>query len=118
MRVAIRCECPHCGKQIYGDSTAKEKATSFDARIAELIDLTTPKLTPVREIVSAVSRMTGIPECDIYGDSRRFEIAKARHMAFYFAREEGHYWVHIAEVFGKDHTTVINGANRIKAELQ
>jgi chromosomal replication initiation ATPase DnaA len=96
----------------------KAKTSAFDAKVAQLVEMTEPARTPIREIVSAVSRQTGIPEMDIYGESRSFPIAKARHMAWYLAREDGHFFTAVADVFGRDHTSIIHGYNRIKQDME
>jgi chromosomal replication initiation ATPase DnaA len=75
------------------------------------------KRKPIGEIISAVAKRTGVPENEMRGRSRCAPITKARHIAFYIARKEGHSWKSIGDVFNVDHTSVIHGFNRINGGI-
>lgn len=68
----------------------------------------------IQDIVSAVSRITGIPDGIIISKTRVRHIKDARFIAMYYARLERDYtYPIIAEWFDRDHTTVMNAVKRI-----
>ncbi len=77
------------------------------------------KLT-IEEILLAVARHYSVDEAELVGRSRRKEIAQARQMVMYLAREEtnaslpkiGH------ALGGRDHTTVIHGVDKIASQIE
>lgn len=105
MRIAITCECPHCHKPIFGQSTVSSGAVDIGVRRER-----------IPEIVTHVSKETGVSESEIYARSRRTEVARARHIVWYACRQAGYSFEDIAVPFGRDHSTIRYGANRIAKE--
>jgi chromosomal replication initiation ATPase DnaA len=114
MRVAIRCECPHCGKQVYGQSDVGEETTSRFALFAREVKSLVEKPN-IGEIVTEVAREMSVSEGDIYGQVRSRGAALARHTAWYALMMAGYSHSEIARSFGRDHTSVIHGCKRIEA---
>jgi len=79
-------------------------------------------LARVLEIVAESARLYGVPESLILGRTRSQPVSDARQMAFLVARETipGATYDAIAQVFGRDHGTVMHGVlaatDRIKIE--
>ncbi len=72
------------------------------------------KLT-LSDIISAVALHYGVSEADLIGRSRRKEIASARQMVMYLAREETNASLpQIGQALGgRDHTTVLYGSEKV-----
>ena len=74
----------------------------------------------MKDIVVAVSRMTGVSMADFRGRSRTRHISRPRMMAYYYCRTlTGASLPAIGKVFNRDHTSIISGVrviHRIKAE--
>ena len=73
--------------------------------------------TNVREVVEAVAEQFALPPEDILGAGRNKEIALARHVAFYIARElmPEMNLAHIGAAFGgRDHATVVYACAKVK----
>ena len=73
--------------------------------------------TNVQEVVEAVAEQFALPPEDILGAGRNKEIALARHVAFYIARElmPEMNLAHIGAAFGgRDHATVVYACAKVK----
>ena len=77
------------------------------------------KLT-IEDILSAVARHYNVDEAELVGRSRRKEVAQARHMAMYLAREETKASLpKIGQSLGgRDHTTVMHGIDKIASQIE
>lgn len=64
------------------------------------------------QIIRMVSRFTKIPVEDIMGQSRRAEIARARHMTYLALFDAGAPYIHIGRIMGRDHSTVMHGVRK------
>jgi chromosomal replication initiator protein len=72
------------------------------------------------EIISTVAYHFGVSEEDLLGRSRRKEIANARQMVMFLAREETDASLpQIGQVLGgRDHTTVLHGSEKIASQIE
>ena len=73
--------------------------------------------TNMQEVVEAVAEQFAVPPEDILGAGRNKEIALARHVAFYLARElmPEMNLAHIGAAFGgRDHATVVYACQKVK----
>ena len=69
-------------------------------------------------IAAVVSREFGIPVPQIMGTSRIPATACARHVVWWVMRMKfGKSYAEVGRAFGRDHTSVINGMNRIEARI-
>jgi chromosomal replication initiator protein len=77
------------------------------------------KLT-LEQILQAVARHYNVAETDLVGRSRRKEVAQARQMAMYLAREETSASLPKIGLAlgGRDHTTVIHGVDKIATQIE
>jgi len=77
------------------------------------------KLT-IEEILVAVARHYSVDEAELLGRSRRKEVAQARQMVMYLAREETNASLpKIGQALGgRDHTTVIHGIDKITSRIE
>jgi chromosomal replication initiator protein len=77
------------------------------------------KLT-VEDILSVVARHCRISESDLIGRSRRKEVAYARQVAMYLAREEMNTSLpKIGQALGgRDHTTIMHGIDKIASQIE
>lgn len=70
----------------------------------------------VRNIVCRVAREAGVTPDDIYGDSRKAHIARARAAAMHLSRKRlGYSYPKLGKIFNRDHTTIIHAINRVQA---
>lgn len=69
----------------------------------------------VEQIVAEVAAATGLTAKAIYSTSRRANVARARQIAMYEARQHGLSLAQIGHAMNRDHTTVLHG---IRAEEQ
>ncbi len=76
-------------------------------------------ISPPQEIISAYCQMAGIEEGDIIGDTKPRDLADNRHAIMYALR--AHTGLSLKEIGsrlgGRDHTTVLHGANKIERAL-
>ena len=72
----------------------------------------------IRDIISEVSAEQGVRAEEILGSSRAAPIARARHMVFHRARQQGHSARLIGYVMKRDHTSVLHGARKIEQEAR
>ena len=75
------------------------------------------KQNSIREIVSAVSRATGLPREQITGRRRYSNVARARHLVMFLARRAGYSFPAIGRWLCCDHSTVISGVKRVEELL-
>jgi chromosomal replication initiation ATPase DnaA len=72
-----------------------------------------------RRIIAEVARDHGITPDDIMGECRRPEFAWPRHEAMrQVYQETGLSFSAIGRIFGRDHTTVMNGVKRAQARFK
>ena len=77
-----------------------------------------PKRVTPDLIIDAVSEYYGLGPQLLRGNSRKKEIAQARHVAVYLTREmTGMSLPRIGDAFGRDHSTIINSCDKITALL-
>ncbi|RPJ57373.1 MAG: chromosomal replication initiator protein DnaA, partial [Dehalococcoidia bacterium] len=74
----------------------------------------------VEQIIIAVASFYHLDKSILTGRDRSKDIAEARQMAMYLAREEtGASLPHIGEVLGgRDHTTVMHGWEKIATQIE
>ena len=73
-----------------------------------------PKRITPDLIIDCVSEYYRLSPAQVRGDSRKKEIALARHMAVYLTREmTGMSLPRIGDAFGRDHSTIINSCDKI-----
>ena len=77
-----------------------------------------PKRITPDVIIDCVAEYYGLSAAQVRGDSRKKEIAQARHMAVYLTREmTGLSLPRIGDAFGRDHSTIINYCDKITKQL-
>jgi chromosomal replication initiator protein len=76
--------------------------------------------TTATDVIKAVCNACDISEKDLLGQSRKREVVRPRHIAMYLLREETESsLMEIGRTLGgRDHTTVLNGVERIEKELE
>lgn len=73
-----------------------------------------PKRITPDLIIDCVSEYYGLSPALLRGDSRKKEIASARHVAVYLTREmTGLSLPRIGDAFGRDHSTIINSCDKV-----
>lgn len=109
--------CPHCNKPIYADSPMLVSETKeIDEQISAAYGvLRDPDQPSIAEIARITATNTGVSVSDMRGPSRLSQIADARHIAIYVARENGHTLSHIGNYFNRDHTSVVHAHAKIAA---
>ena len=71
-----------------------------------------------RELVDAVAAHFGVTRAELLGARGRTCVAHARHVAMYLCRRElGASTMALGRLFRRDHTTVIQGAAKIAAQM-
>lgn len=87
--------------------------------IKEVVSDTQPEPIKIEKIISEVARTYDVSENDILSRRRTAELAQARQIAMYIARETTELsYKAIGEAFGKDHTTVLYTVNKIEKFLK
>lgn len=87
--------------------------------IRDIISDTKPEPIKVEKIISEVARTYNVSENDILSNRRTANLALARQVAMYIARETTDLsYKAIGESFGKDHTTVLYNVNKIEEFLK
>ena len=77
-----------------------------------------PKRVTPDLIIDAVAEYYGLGAPLLRGNSRKKEIAQARHVAVYLTREmTGMSLPRIGDAFGRDHSTIINSCDKITSLL-
>ena len=90
------------------------------AAMHEVLDGRPRRQAPISDVVAAVCRYYRVDQRALRGKSRAREIVVPRQVAMYLLREEA--GLSLAEVGrelgGRDHTTVLHGANKIETEIE
>lgn len=97
-------------KKLQAVSNMQEKITVASAQMAikDIRNDDKPEPVTVRRIVEEVARTYNVQPEDIIGNKRSAEIAKARHVAVYVAREITQMSTNkLGEEFNRKHTTII-----------
>lgn len=77
----------------------------------------TQKAEVIERIEEVVIQASDITAKGLYSDDRAREFVDARQAVWYVAHELlGYSASYLARLYGKDHTTVLSGINRIKAD--
>ena len=80
----------------------------------DLVVVRDPKRITPELIIDCVSDYYGLSADALRGDSRKKEIAFARHVAVYLTREmTGMSLPRIGDAFGRDHSTIINSCDKV-----
>jgi chromosomal replication initiator protein len=76
----------------------------------------TPKIkSEVKDIISAVYKVTKVSWRDISSESRLMDIKDARHLLAYFLREKTSLtWMKIGNIINKDHSSAMHGHKKVK----
>lgn len=83
--------------------------------IREVVNDTKPEPIKIEKIISEVARTYDVSEKDIISKRKTAELAKARQIAMYIARETTELsYKPIGEAFGKDHTTVLYAVKKVE----
>ena len=78
-----------------------------------------PKRITPDVIIDCVAEYYRLSPAQVRGDSRKKEIALARHMAVYLTREmTGMSLPRIGDAFGRDHSTIINSCDKISRMIE
>ena len=86
--------------------------------IKEVVNDTQPEPIKVERIIEEVARSYDVSESDILSRRRTAELAHARQVAMYIARETTELpYQAIGEAFNKDHTTVLYNVRQIEEFL-
>lgn len=87
--------------------------------IRDIISDNTPEPIKIEEIISEVSTTFNVSESDIISKRKTAQIAFARQVAMYIARETTELsYKAIGESFGKDHATVLHNVQKIEDHLK
>ena len=78
-----------------------------------------PKRITPESIIECVAAYYSLSPAMLKGDSRKKEIAQARHTAVYLTREmTGLSLPRIGDAFGRDHSTIINSCDKIAKQVE
>ena len=87
--------------------------------IREVVNDTKPEPIKIEKIVAEVARTYDVSEKDIVSRRKTAELAKARQIAMYIAKETTELgYKPIGEAFGKDHTTVLYAVKKMETLLK
>ncbi len=87
--------------------------------IREIVNDTKPEPIKIEQIIGEVARTYDVSEKDIISKRKTAELAKARQIAMYIARETTELsYKPIGEAFGKDHTTVLYAVKKVESFLK
>lgn len=107
--------------KVIAHSTMMRQPISMESAKIALQDIVSrqSELT-VEQIISAVAKFYKLDEEVLIGRGRKKEVAAARQMAMYLAREETEASLpQIGEVLGgRDHTTVLHGWEKITSQIE
>lgn len=70
------------------------------------------------ELAAEITQETGLTLADIRGRDRRRHFARARQLLMFKARQAGLSLTEIGRFVNRDHTTVMNGVERIQYEIE
>ena len=106
--------------QAYVQLQGKEPTISvIQDFIREVISDSQPEPVKIEKIVSEVARSYNVSENDILSSRKTAQLALARQVAMYIARETTDLsYKMIGEHFGRDHTTVLYNVNKIEKFLE
>jgi chromosomal replication initiator protein len=83
--------------------------------VKEVVTDLSPEPIKIDKIISEVARMYDVSENEILSRHKTAEVAKARQVAMYIARETTELsYKAIGESFGRDHTTALFSVNKIE----
>ncbi len=84
--------------------------------IREVVNDTKPEPIKIEKIIAEVARTYDVSENEIISKRKTAELAKARQIAMYIAKETTELgYKPIGEAFGKDHTTVLYAVKKIES---
>lgn len=87
--------------------------------IREVVNDTKPEPIKIEKIIEEVARTYDVSEKEIISKRKTAELAKARQIAMYIARETTELsYKPIGEAFGKDHTTVLYAVKKVETWLR
>ncbi len=87
--------------------------------IREVVNDTKPEPIKIEKIIEEVARTYDVSEKEIISKRKTAELAKARQIAMYIARETTELsYKPIGEAFGKDHTTVLYAVKKVETWLK
>ena len=87
--------------------------------IREVVNDTKPEPIKIEKIVEEVARTYDVSEKDILSKRKTAELARARQIAMYIAKETTELaYKPIGEAFGKDHTTVLYAVKKVDMWLK
>lgn len=87
--------------------------------IREVVNDTKPEPIKIEKIIEEVARTYDVSEKEIISKRKTAELAKARQIAMYIARETTELsYKPIGEAFGKDHTTVLYAVKKVESWLK
>ena len=85
--------------------------------LREVFQSSTPRQLTCDEIIEAVAQYYSLTGDDLKGPRRNREISIPRQIAMYLCREVGSAsFPHIGDAFGRDHSTIQHGCDRIAEE--
>ncbi len=108
-------------KRIAAKSTLYGLPITLDMAKRTISDIANVDASPkmvIEKIFSAVSEKYGVTESEIKSKSRKREITNARHVSIYFIRKfTGFSLKQIANIFGRDHTTILSSLEGTEAKI-
>jgi chromosomal replication initiation ATPase DnaA len=87
----------------------------YIGKLAGVASTATPKL---EEILSSVCKYYGVSPEEMRGQGRARPLAHIRQVYYYLCREHSHSLTQTGLYVRKDHSSVLHGARKIKADLQ
>ncbi len=82
--------------------------------LRDIVIVRDPKRITPEMIIDSVAEYYNLSPDQLLGDSRKKEIALARHVAVYLTREMTNMSLpRIGDVFGRDHSTIINSCDKV-----
>ena len=105
--------------QAYIQMDQKPTLMTVQSIVKEVVSDTMPEPIKMDKIISEVARTYDVSETDIISRHKTSELAKARQIAMYIARETTELsYKMIGEAFGRDHTTVLFSVKKIEDLLK
>ncbi len=105
--------------QAYIQMDQKPTLMTVQNIVKEVVSDTMPEPIKMDKIISEVARTYDVSETDIISRHKTSELAKARQIAMYIARETTELsYKMIGEAFGRDHTTVLFSVKKIEDLLR
>ena len=102
------------------DTRVEKEEETFESLIDERRQMETRGQPPCKLIIMGVAQHFGLPVYVIKGQRRTNDIIAARHIAFYLCRQLTEMSLpNIGRMCGgKDHTTVLHGANKVERKVR